>query len=404
MKKWLAALVFFSLSLSAFGAQDGVELFGYFESQAMGADIKNEFLLLYSNKLRVDLKSSLSEKVTFAANFDYITFHGKTEWNILDFLPSAATAEVPAGMESFYVLPFSDRHFLDNAYLKLSFKHFDLTVGKQQISLGTGYVWNPTDVFNIKELFDPTYEQPGHNALRLDVPLGSMYTLTALFSPEDTWKNSAKLIQLKGRISHFDYSLIRIEKIWRFHDYTQFDDENMNFLELPGKRKLLGASTAGELLGLGVWAEYAYSWMEYSEDFQEYAAGDFSELVVGTDYTFNFQTYMMIEYYRNTLGKTDYEQYNLNDWMRMITLEQKAISRDQIYVFFQHPATDLMSVGISTIYSISDNSLALVPTLSYSLSDNVEIFAYLNFNIGKEGKVFAKNMGNGGMIRARVYF
>jgi hypothetical protein len=299
-------------------------------------------------------------------------------------------------VESFFVLPFSDRHFLDNAYIKLSFKSFDLTVGKQQISLGTGYVWNPTDVFNIKELFDPAYEQPGHNALRLDVPLGSMYTLTTLFSPEDTWKNSAKLIQIKGRISHFDYSLTWIEKVWRFHDYTQFDFVNMNFLELPGKRKLLGASTAGELLGAGVWAEYAYNWMENSEDFYE--------LVVGIDYTFNFQTYMMVEYYRNTLGKTDYEQYNLNDWMRMIALEQKAISRDQIYVFIQHPATDLLSVGISTIYSISDNSFALVPTLNYSLSDNVEVFAYLNINFGKEGKVFAKNMGSGGVIRARVYF
>ena len=396
MKKWLAVLVFLSLSLSAHAAQDSIELFGYFESQAMGADIKNEFLLLYSNKLRVDLKSSLSEKITFAANFDYITFHGKTEWNILDFLPSDLIAEAPAGVESFFVLPFSDRHFLDNAYIKLSFKSFDLTVGKQQISLGTGYVWNPTDVFNIKELFDPAYEQPGHNALRLDVPLGSRYTLTTLFSPEDTWKNSAKLIQIKGRISHFDYSLTGIEKVWRFHDYTQFDFVDMNFLELPGKRKLLGASTAGELLGLGVWAEYAYNWMENSEDFYE--------LVVGTDYTFNFQTYMMVEYYRNALGKTDYEQYNLNDWMRMIALEQKAISRDQIYVFFQHPATDLLSVGISTIYSISDNSFALVPTLNYSLSDNVEVFAYLNINFGKEGKVFAKNMGNGGVIRARVYF
>ena len=396
MKKWLSVLVFLSLSLSAHAAQDSIELFGYFESQAMGADIKNEFMLLYSNKLRVDLKSSLSEKVTFAANFNYITFHGKTEWNILDFLSSDVTTEVPAGMETFYVLPFENRHFLDNAYIKLSFKSFDLTVGKQQISLGTGYVWNPTDVFNIKELFDPTYEQPGHNALRLDVPLGSMYTFTTLFSPEDTWKNSAKLIQIKGRISHFDYSLIGIEKAWRFHDYIQFDFASMSFLELPGKRQLLGASTAGELLGLGVWAEYAYNWMENSEDFYE--------LVIGTDYTFDFQTYMMVEYYRNTLGKTDYGQYNLNDWMRMIALEQKAISRDQIYVFIQHPATDLLSVGISTIYSISDNSFALVPTLNYSLSDNVEVFAYLNINFGKEGKVFGKNMGNGGIIRARVYF
>jgi hypothetical protein len=404
MKKWLCVLLFFSLCLSPLAAQNNVELFGYFESQASAADVKNEFLLLYSNKLRLDLKSSLSEKVTFGANFDYITYHGKTEWNILDFLPSDVVAEVPPGMESFYVLSFSDRHFLDNAYIKLSFKHFDLTVGKQQISLGTGYVWNPTDVFNIKELFDPTYEQPGHNALRLDVPLGAMSTFTALFSPEDTWKNSAKLIQFKGRISHFDFALTGIERIWRFHDYTLFDLVNMDFPELPGTRKLLGASTVGELLGLGVWAEYAYNWMKYPGDFQENAAGNFSELVVGTDYTFNFQTYIMIEYYRNTLGKSDYKQYNLNDWMRMIALEQKSVCRDQIYALIQHPATDLLSVGISTIYSISDHSFALVPTLNYSFSDNVEIFAYLNFNIGREGKVFAHNMGNGGLIRVRVYF
>ncbi|MDH5466073.1 MAG: hypothetical protein OEY25_01485 [Candidatus Aminicenantes bacterium] len=396
MKKGIILLVATLFTLSSLFAQKGVDIFGYYESQASGAQVQDDFWLLYSNKLRVDLKSSLSDKVTFAANFDYITYHGKTMWNILDFLPDQAVAEVPPGMEDYYVLPFSDRHFLDNAYIKLSFKYFDLTAGKQQISLGTGYVWNPTDVFNIKELFDPTYEQPGHNAVRLDVPLGTAYTFTALFSPEDNWQNSAKLAQLKGRISHFDYAITAIEKVWLFHDYTQFDPANMSFLELPEKRQLLGASTAGELLGLGVWAEYAYNWMENSDDFYE--------LVVGTDYTFNFQTYLMIEYYRNTLGKTDYMDYKLNDWMRLMAMEQKAITRDQVYVSIQHPATDLLNVGLSAIYSISDKSTALVPTLSYSFSDNVEIFAYLNFNFGQEGKAFSKKMGNGGLIRVRVYF
>jgi hypothetical protein len=396
MKRLIFVLVFLLIFLSSLTAQDRVEIFGYFESQMMGVALENQFLQFFSNKLRVDLKSTFSDKITFAANFDYITYHGKTKWDILDFLSPKVVSEVPDGMESFYVLPFSDRHFLDNAYLKIAFKHFDLTVGKQQISLGTGYAWNPMDVFNVKDYLDPTYEQPGHNAIRLDVALGSSYTATALFSPDDTWRNSAKLLQLKGRISHFDYSLIAIEKVWRFHEYTQFDYENMNFLELPERRQLLGASTAGELLGLGVWAEYAYNWMEDTKDFYE--------LVVGSDYTFDFQTYLMVEYYRNTLGKTDYEDYNLNDWMRMLAFEQKAISRDQVYVFIQHPATDLLNIGLSSIYSISDNSLALVPTLNYSFSDNVEIFAYLNFNFGQEGKIFAKTMGNGGLIRARVYF
>jgi len=396
MKRLIFVLAILLIFLSSLAAQDKVEIFGYFESQIMGVGLESQFLQLFSNKLRVDLKSTVSDNITFAANFDYITYHGKTKWDILDFLSPEVVSEVPDGMESFYVLPFSDRHFLDNAYIKIAFKHFDLTVGKQQISLGTGYVWNPMDVFNVKDYLDPTYEQPGYNAIRLDVALGSSYTATALFSPDDTWRNSAKLLQLKGRISHFDYSFIAIEKVWRFHDYTQFDYENMNFLELPERRQLLGASTAGELLGLGVWAEYAYNWMEDTKDFYE--------LVVGTDYTFDFQTYVMLEYYRNTLGKTDYEDYNLNDWMRMLAFEQKAISRDQVYVFIQHPATDLLNIGLSSIYSISDNSLALVPTLNYSFSDNVEIFAYLNFNFGQEGKVFAKSMGNGGLIRARVYF
>jgi hypothetical protein len=96
--------------------------------------------------------------------------------------------------------------------------------------------------------------------------------------------------------------------------------------------------------------------------------------------------------------------YNLNDWMRLLAMEQKSITRDQLYVFIQHPATDLLNIGLSTIYSLSDKSMALVPTLSYSFSDNVEIFAYLNLNIGQEGKVFSKEMGNGGLIRVRIYF
>ena len=396
MKKCLILLVLVVSASVPLAAQEQVEIFGYFESQYMGTDIRSEYYQLFSNKLRLDLKSELTDSITFAANFDYITYHGKKQWNIPDFLSPGIISQIPPGMESFYVLDFSNRTFLDNAYFKLRFKNFDLTVGKQQISLGTGYVWNPMDVFNIKELVDPTYEQPGHNAVRLDVPIGYASTFTALYSPDDTWKHSAKLVQFKGRLSHFDYAFIAIEKVWRFRDYTQFDYAEMNFLELPEQRRLLGASTAGELLGMGVWAEFAYNWMSSTDDFYE--------LVIGTDYTFDFQTYFMVEYYRNTLGKTDDEQYTLNDWMRLFAAEQKAISRDQVYVFIQHPVTDLIQLGLQSVYCISDHSLALVPVLNYSFSANIDIMAYLNLNFGKVGKVFSKDMGNGGMLRARIYF
>lgn len=391
----LVALILL-LGMSFARAKIDADLFGYFESQAMGLALDSDFIHLFSNKLRVDLKSELSENITFAANFNCLLYHGKTEWNMLEILPETVIGEVEPGTEMYYVLPFSDRYYLDNAYIKFAFKRFDLMVGKQQISLGTGYVWNPTDVFNVKDYLDPTYEQPGHEALRMDLPLGSSYTLTALYVPEDTWGNSAKLLQLKGKIWRFDYAVTAIEKQWMFHDYTRFDLNIMNFTELPEKRQLLGLSTAGELFGIGVWLEYAYNWMEETDDFYE--------LVVGADFTFDFQTYIMVEFFRNSLGRTDEQGYNLNDWMRLMAQEQKTIARDQIYLLVQHPVSDLAHLGISSIYCLSDGSMALIPTLIYSISDNVELMAYLNYNIGSEGKAYAKNLGRGGMVRVRIYF
>ena len=377
-------------------AQDRVELFGYFEPTFLAAKTRNTVQQLFTNKLRVDLKAGLSNRVSFAANFDYITYHGKTTWNILDFLSNDLTSGIPEFSQVFYSIPFTDRHFLDNAYLKIALKHVDITAGKQQISLGTGYVWNPLDVFNIKDPLDPTYEQPGHNAVRIDLALGSQTSLSALYSMEDSWKNSARMLRFKGNLLRFDFSLTAIETVWRYHDYTSFDLAAMNFTELPEQRRLVGGSTAGELLGFGVWAEYAYNWMEKTQDF--------NELVVGIDYTFDFQTYLMIEYYRNTLGKTDFKQYTLNDWMRQFAAEQKTISRDQIYAFFRHPVTDFIELGASCIYSISDKSAAVIPTLNWSFSDNLDIMAYVNFNAGREGALYSKISGQGGLIRARYYF
>jgi hypothetical protein len=396
LRRMLAAAavgLVFSVPLSG---QSGLEIFGYLESQYMGTGVRKDFFQVFSNKLRIDLRKDLTGDFSFSANFTYKTFHGKTRWDILQFLPEAITDEVPEELRTFYVFPFAEQNYLDNACIKLGFKYFDLTLGKQQISVGTGYAWNPTDIFNIKDLLDPTYEQPGHNALRLDFFLGSLSSLSVLISPGENWDDSARMLRFKTRAARFDLSLVAVEKIWSFHDYEQFDFDSGYFPERPERRRLLGGAAAGELFGIGVWMEYAYNDMEKSKNFHE--------LVAGCDYTFDFQTYIMIEFYRNTLGRSDYTLYSLTDWMRLYTNEQKAVSRDQIYVYLRHPAADLMNVGFSAIYSFSDQSWALVPTLTYSLSDDVELTAYLNFNFGSPGKAFGKTSGIGGLLRARVYF
>jgi hypothetical protein len=398
MKILVGTLTFLLMLSSGVTAQiqDMVDIYGYFETQIMGTQLDNKIYQLFSNKLRLDLRSDISEKVTFAANVNFITYHGKKEWYVLDFLPDQVTQSIPEEFYPLFKLNFEDEIYLDNAYLKLRFDLFDLMIGRQQISTGTGYVWNPTDVFNIKDLFDPTYEQPGHNAVMLEVPIGYDYTFSALYSPESDWESSTKMLRLKGRALHFDYTLIAVEREWTFHDYTRLDPESGGFFGIPQKRHLYGISTVGELLGLGVLAEYAYNNMQYSHSFQEWVAG--------VNYTFDFQTYFMIEYYHNTLGKEKSSGYTFNDWMRLFTNEQKTIARDQVYVLVQHPLTELLDGGLTSVICLSDKSIVLVPTLTYSLWENVDVMAYFNFNLGDTGTLYDKNLGNGGMLRARIYF
>ena len=387
-------IILIALLIPLFGQED-VSIFGYYESQYMGSEISHNYYQVYSNKLRLDLKGGLSERVTFAANFDYITYNGKTSWNIFDLLDPKVVAQAPVGSESYFTFLFENRNYLDNAYLKLAFKRFDLTLGKQQISIGTGYAWNPLDVFNIKDLLDPTYEQPGHNAVRIDLPLTLAYNLTVLVGPEETWGNSEKMLELKGRLGHFDFSLNAIEKLWMYTDFMTFDSVN-GFPTTAELRRIIGSSISGELLGVGLWAEYGYNDLEINENF--------FELVVGIDYTLDWGTYLMAEYFHFSTGKTAVDYYTLNDWMRTYVNQQKVLSRDQLYLFAMHPLTDLLTASVATIINLSDGSLALVPTLNYSFSDNVEITGYVSYNLGTAGTVFDSNLGNGGILRARVYF
>ena len=396
MKNRLVGILLLFCLWVPLSGQDKADLFGYFEPQYVGASVNGSFIQLQSNKLRLDLESKLSNLVTFGANVNFLTYHGTTNWHILDYLPDRVTSGIPPEMTELYVLSYDNRIFLDNAYLKMSFKYVDITTGRQQISLGTGYAWNPTDLFNTKDLLDPTYEQPGHNAIRVDATGGGKTSLTALYAVGNDFQDSDKMLWLKSRISHFDLSVIAIEKRWTYTDYTQIDLVQMDFMAQREKRRMLGATLAGDILGAGVWAEYAYNFMKTSDNFYE--------LVIGGDYTFDFQTYIMFEYYRNTQGKTNFEQYNFNDWMRYMSAEQRAIGRDQLFFLVMHPAGDLVNLGLTSIVCFSDNSFALLPTLNYNIFENVELLLYLNFYLGKEGTVYASNLGNGGLVRARVYF
>jgi len=391
-RMWIGCLVITTTLI----AQDRVEIFGYFEPQIMTARINSEWIPLASNKLRLDVSADVSDRITFGANFNVITYHGKTTWQMTDLLPESVTGEIPAALRSYYQIPFEDRYFLDNAFIMINLNAVDLTLGKQQLSFGSGYAWNPTDLFNMKDLFDPAYEQPGHNAVRMDWQIGDRTVITSLVSPEQTWKESTELVQFKFGLSRFDLFIMGARTRQIQSDYLQFDPVTFSVMDNAEMRTVLGADLNGELFGLGIWTEYVHSQMEDSDGFYE--------VLAGLDYTFRSGTYCMAEFYRNMQGESDDTRYSLNDWLRYLNAEQKALSQDQVYGLIQHPVTDIMNLGLSGIYSLSDGSAALLPTLTWTPDPNLEILIYINWLSGKDTQVYNASLGNGGLIRARVYF
>ncbi|UCC13042.1 MAG: hypothetical protein JSW02_05825 [candidate division WOR-3 bacterium] len=374
---------------SALSAQ--VDIYGYFESQYTGIYLDTAYFQNAYNKLRVDITSTAVKNVEFGANVIFLHYFGATSWNVLDFLPADVTAAVSPDLYPYYQFTLSDSFFLDNIYARLNFRRCALTVGKQQISLGTGYFANPIDVLNTKDALDPTYEQPGHNAIRLDVYPANRMSIMALYTPiAFDWQNSGKLLRVKLGLGHFDFSITGYEYQYTTTDFYTFE-------QTQEQRRLFGADAVGELLGLGVWAEGGYTVIEDADD-------DLYEFITGGDYTFESGLYAMLEYHHNSSGKSDHTDYDLNDWMRFFTGEQNTIARDQMYGLIQYPLTDLIMVGGSVIFSISDGSAALVPMVYWSLYENVELTLMLNAYIGEEGKVFSEKLGNGGFIRANVYF
>lgn len=388
MKKMTVMTILCLVTVTGVFAQ--VDIYGYFEPQYTGIYLDKEYYQFHYNKLRVDLKSTAVEHVEFGADAIHLLYFGATTWNVLDFLPDRITSSIPPEMHPAFQFSYQDTFFLDNVYARLSLNRLALTVGKQQISLGTGYFSNPTDVFNLKDALDPTYEQPGHNAIRIDFMLRNRLNLMALYTPENDWETSGKLVRLKAGIGHYDVSLLGGEMQ---HTTTDFYTFHVN----KQQRRLVGADFVGELLGLGIWGEGIYNFLE-DEDNDSY------EFLIGGDYTFESGLYTMLEYHHNSSGKSDYQDYDLNDWMQFLAGEIKTISQDQVYGLIQYPLTDLAMVGGSVIFSISDQSAALVPMATYSLFENIDLTLMLNLYVGDEGKAYSSALGNGGFLRAMVYF
>lgn len=362
-----------------------IDVFGYFEHQLFPQELGGTVRIQDYNRLRVDLNADMGEGIDFRGDVIYQTWHGATRIALADLLPDAIVRQAPPAVLSQGDLVFEDRTVLDHAYLSIVRGRWLIRAGKQPLPWGSGYTWNPTDLFNAKNVLDPTYEKEGVNALKVEARYGMTGLVTAVVAPGDEWDDATAALRVQQNLAGFDVAAIGAVARQR---RGPLDADRQ-------QRVLAGGNLSGQLFGLGIWGEGAWNRWERDENY--------FQVLAGADYTLADGLYLIGEYYFNGPGRSGADAYRLADWLRLLGEEGENLGRHYGFGGAQYPLTDLVTGAVYGLANTSDGSAVLFPWIDWSLSDEVVVSLVGYLPVGGDNSEFG-SFGAGGFARLRAYF
>jgi len=233
---------------------------------------------------------------------------------------------------------------IDRASAEYTAGKWDITLGRQRINWGISTVWTPNDIFNTFNYFDFDYEErPGTDAARIQ------YAVTP--------SSSIELAVSPGRMAMLNTGAL----MYRFNKW------NYDFQLFSGvyqKNFTAGAGWAGNIKDAGFKGEVSY--FAPNPDLNEAASVEAS---LSFDYGFKNGLYVMVSGLYNRLGKDSLINV---DQLTASTLSAKNIFPFRYTLFSEasYAFTPIFKASIGGMYSLSGNSLIILPTFTYSIADN----------------------------------
>ncbi len=251
----------------------------------------------------------------------------------------------------------------DRIYFDYYSSNLQTTIGRQRIAWGTSWVWNPLDIFNPKSVLDFDHEElPGVDALRLQYYTGPVSKIELALAPARENENSSYAMLYS--LNAFDY--------------------DFNFIAgIHKKRWIIGTGWSGDILEAGFRGEITYSqspdintelnniYIPLGEKSITADNKNILSFVLSGDYTFPNSFYIHTEVLYNNVGKTKNVGLFYNEANKIGLLSPAKWS---IYQEFSYDISPLMRGSIFTILNPNDKSLALVPSVSYSIITNLDLF------------------------------
>lgn len=265
--------------------------------------------------------------------------------------------------------------WLDRVNAKLKFPGFDLTVGRQAISFGKAYFWNPLDVFLPFDArqFDRDYKA-GVDAARFDLPftrfsgfnivgaMGRTLTTQGSYRPgyeawDASWLGSAVLGRLYATWKGWDFSA-QGGKIYGGYQAGGAFVGDLKFLQLRGEAAYFLAD--GKMRPL---------------------IDDHATAVAGVGHRFENTLDLQVEYLFNGGGHS--KHFDLA-FLRLLNGEILQMSKNVVGLRGTYELLPILVGSMGVLLSATNSpSASLQPGLDWSVSDNINWIFGAVINLGE---------------------
>ena len=240
--------------------------------------------------------------------------------------------------ESFVMHTNTDRLNLDYKIKKLSIR-----LGRQRINWGISTIWNPNDLFNTYNFLDFDYEErPGSDAIRLIGNITSFSGLELAYAHGN--KTSKNVFAGKYFFNKNGYDVQIITGIL-------------------GNRFTTGVGWAGSIKDAGFKGEMQFFSNTLDNNFQ-------INITLEGDYVFKNGLYINGSFLYNNNGLNT-NKINPIDLNFKFTPAYLMPTKFNFVIASGKEITPLFSANLSVLFAPRTNLLLILPSLNYSLSDNL---------------------------------
>lgn len=373
---------------------------------------QSQELLLNSTRARLNLSGKPNKNLDFGIGIIGTLNSGATMLDLAGYIPDG---QFVSGASMIFSQEIENEIFLQEAFGTLYTPNFRIRIGRHKVYTGTGYAYNPIDVFNYKNPLDPTYEINGLDSMLATANLPHQTELQGFIKFADQLSTTGYMLRLKTYISGYDIALQYSE-----HTKERVDWETLNTSEAIAalsqgaafedfvsefRWHLLGGEFVGELSGVGIHGEGGYVFVDSRGDANTltHTEENHARFLIGADYTFGFQLYLITEYLHIGQGRTDSSEITFNDRMAYFTGEILSANRDTLFTGSSYPLTDFIDISVYIITALNDPSAIINPKFDWNVYSGAKLSISAYVPIGDEQGQNSKS-GSGGFARLRFNF